>query len=90
MSRKPARMIGLAFVTVLATGPAAAYADQWTAQRVHGTVMNTDRNAHREAGRPASSVGGVAATLRHDGRRTRIEHTALDQRASELNNRATR
>jgi hypothetical protein len=89
MSHAFARMIGLAFAALVAAVP--AHAEQWTAERVHSATMNADRNAHLQSERHGVNVGAASAgVLQTGGRRTRIEHTALDREANELGNRTIR
>jgi hypothetical protein len=84
-------MIVLTFAVLLAAAPATAYADQWTAERVHSAVMTANRNAHYQAERPGGTVSAAQAPpLQTGGRRTRTEHLALDRQANQLSNQMTR
>jgi len=93
MSRRPVIMIAVAFAALLAMGPAAAHADQWTDANLRRAEVNTrlaNLKARQEAERLGGKIAAAKATAPQGIRRTRTIHAGLNNQANLLSHQAGR
>jgi len=87
MSRKSGRKIALVLMALLATSPAAAYADQFTDANLYRAQVNTrlaNQKARAQAEQPRGNTAAAKTATHTDVRRTRTVHAALSRQANQL------